>query len=57
MLKNDDVERIVLGIWDDICGRSGGDHLLEDLDEDIQEEIKESWREIVRKHVDGRRGE
>jgi len=30
----EDVEDMVDGIWKDICGRSGGDHFLEDCDED-----------------------
>lgn len=43
--------KIMQAIWDDICGRSGGDHFLEDCDEDIQQEIKEKWMEIIRSNM------
>jgi len=44
-------EKIIEGIWSDICGRSGGDHFLEGCDKDIQNEIKQSWMEIIDKET------
>lgn len=41
------VNKIVEGIWEDICGRSGGDHFLEGCDIEIQREIKSSWRKLI----------
>ena len=47
--KNDNKlnKKIVEGIWNDICRRSGGDHFLEGCDEGIQQEIKESWKKVI----------
>ena len=41
------VEKIIEGIWKDICGRSGGDHFLGDLDQEIEDDIKNSWKEVI----------
>lgn len=52
-LKNESkiIKKIIKGIWDDIYGRSGGDHFLDcsgdEWAKETQKDIKESWSKII----------
>lgn len=48
-MNNGQIKRIVQDIWDDICGRSGGDHFLESCNVEVQEEIKQTWYRVIEK--------
>lgn len=38
---------IIRRIWKDLTGRSGIDHVLEDLDEETMYDIKAKWHDLI----------
>jgi len=46
-IDKESTEKIIEGIWNDLCDRRGIKHELQGCDPDIQQEIKDAWAEII----------